>query len=244
MKKVLDGIALALIPFVAALLIKLLAATMRFTYVNFDSYRERLEGDGQIILAFWHGRLMMMPYSYPGNGITVLVSLHRDGELVARTVRYFGIKSVRGSSTRGWFAGIKGLLKSVHAGGDIAITPDGPKGPALRAQMGAVQIAARTALPIIPMAFGASKKKTFKSWDSFLVPLPFSKGVFISGEPITVSRDAGAGGLEKKRLELEGALNELTRQADGFFKQTPSRTAGGPSQTAGGAARPAGGTVK
>ncbi|MBI5560983.1 MAG: lysophospholipid acyltransferase family protein [Deltaproteobacteria bacterium] len=159
MKRMADKITLMLVPLFASLFIRFLALTMRFTYVNFDSYRAGLKQGGRIILAFWHGRLLMMPYSYPGKGITVLVSHHRDGELIARTIKNFGITSVRGSSTRGWFGGVKGLLKSVREGGDIAITPDGPVGPRFKAQMGAVDIASRTNLPIIPMAFGASKKK-------------------------------------------------------------------------------------
>jgi len=157
--RLLDNMGLAVLPVLGRWMIRLLAATMRFTYVNFDGYRKHLNDGGQIILAFWHGRLMMMPYSYPGRGITILVSQHRDGELVSRTVRGFGIESVRGSSTRGWFGGIKGLLRSVKEGRDVAITPDGPKGPAMKAQMGTIQIARATGLPIFPMAFGASKKK-------------------------------------------------------------------------------------
>lgn len=162
-KKISDRIITTLLPCLGYWLIRFLALTMRFTYVNFEGYRTMLKEGRQVMLAFWHGRLMMMPYSYPGGGITVLVSPHRDGELVARTVRGFGIEAVRGSSTRGWFSGIKGLLMSVHKGRDLAITPDGPKGPRFKAQMGALQIAAKTGLPIIPMAFGASKKKLFQA---------------------------------------------------------------------------------
>ena len=157
--KILNRISLILIPFLGQQWIRFLKLTMRMTYVNFEGYRALLDGGGNIILSFWHGRLMMMPYSYPGKDITILVSNHRDGELVSRTVKGFGIKSVRGSSTRGWFGGIKGLLRTVRNGGDIAITPDGPKGPAMKAQMGTIQIARATGLPIIPMSFGASKKK-------------------------------------------------------------------------------------
>lgn len=183
MKRMMDKIILAVLPFVASLLIRFLALTMRFTYVNFDHYRKRLSEGGQIILAFWHGRLLMMPYSYPGRGITILVSQHRDGELVARTVKSFGITSVRGSSTRGWLGGVKGLLKSVGAGRDIAITPDGPLGPPFRAQTGIVEIASRTSLPIIPMAFGASKKKPSEAGMHSSCPIPFQRGSLSAETP-------------------------------------------------------------
>ncbi len=175
-KRILDRITVALLPRLARWMIRFLALSMRFTYVNFDSYRKRLDKGGQIILAFWHGRLLMMPYSYPGRGITVLVSQHRDGELIARTVKGFGIESVRGSSTRGWFGGIKGLLKSVRSGRDIAITPDGPQGPRYKAQMGTIQLAATTGLPIYPMAFGASKKKPLRAGMPSSYRIPFQGG--------------------------------------------------------------------
>jgi lysophospholipid acyltransferase (LPLAT)-like uncharacterized protein len=158
--KGMTGRAMLLIaPFLGHLVIRGIALTMRFSYVDFGWYRDRIEGGGRIILAFWHGRLLMMPYSYPGRGITILVSTHRDGELVARTVRHFGIESVRGSTTRGAFAGLKALLKSARAGRDIAITPDGPKGPRMKAHAGVVQMARATGFPIVPMTFNASKKK-------------------------------------------------------------------------------------
>lgn len=212
-----DRITLALVPLLARLIIRSLHLTMRISYVGFDGYRRRIESGSRIILAFWHGRLLMMPYSYPGRGITILVSQSKDGELVSRTVKGFGIDSVRGSSSKGWFAGLKGLLKSVQAGRDVAITPDGPRGPGSKAQMGAVQIARATGLPIFPMAFGASRVKKFRSWDSFVLPYPFTRGVFICGEPISVAKDAGADDMEAARSRLEDVLNDLTERADRYF---------------------------
>ncbi len=217
--RLLDKIFLSIAPCMAFWVIRLISATMRKSYVNFEGYRKMLSEGSQIILAFWHGRLFMMPYSYPGRGITILVSQSKDGELITRTVKGFRIESVRGSSTRGWFGGIKGLLKSVQEGRDIAITPDGPKGPGMKAQMGIIQIARATGLPIIPMSFGSSKKKTFESWDKFIVPYPFSKGVFICGEPVRVSADAGPFEMEESRACLEGALTDLTDKADNFFSK-------------------------
>lgn len=160
MKKVLDKLSLNVAPFLARQIIRMLAATMRITYVNFEWYRKFLGEGRPIILAFWHGRLLMMPYAYPGKrGLTALVSASRDGELIARTIKGLGVETVRGSSTRGWVTGIKGLLKSIKNGRDAAITPDGPKGPGMKAQMGVIQIARATGLPIVPITFNALKKK-------------------------------------------------------------------------------------
>lgn len=216
-KRPSQAVLLTIAPFLAKILIRLIASTMRITYVNFDAYGKMLAEGRHIILAFWHGRLLMMPYSYPGRGITILVSQSKDGELVARTVEGFGIESVRGSSSKGWLGGVKGLLKAVRSGRDAAITPDGPRGPGMKAQMGVIQIARTTGLPIIPMTFSASKKKTFNSWDSFILPYPFSRGVFICAEPIRVDRDAGGAQMEEARKRLEDTLCRITAEADGYF---------------------------
>ncbi|MCP3677336.1 MAG: lysophospholipid acyltransferase family protein [Deltaproteobacteria bacterium] len=220
-KKYFNRLSPTLIPFTGRQLIRLLAATMRIEYVNYDGVWSMWRGGRNVIVAFWHGRLMMMPIAYRvvycGKGISILVSHHRDGELVARTVKGLGIDSVRGSSTRGWFGGVKGLLKAARSGRDLAITPDGPKGPRYNAQAGIVQIARVTGLPIIPMAFGAAKKKTFRSWDAFLLPYPFSRGVFICGDPITVERESSDKELEEKRQLVEQVLNEVTERADSYF---------------------------
>ncbi len=158
-KRLSDKIHSTVIPVVARLVIRGIAFTMRFTYVGFENHLRRVAEGKQAIYAFWHGRLLMMPFAYRGHAITILVSQHRDGELIARTVEGLGINTVRGSTTRGWMGGTKGLLKAIRRGSDIAITPDGPQGPRYRAQMGAVQLARATGLPIIPVSFSASKKK-------------------------------------------------------------------------------------
>ncbi len=158
-KKLKKEMLLVIAPVITHIMIRLIYLSMRITYINYDHYRHLASSGTQSILAFWHSRILMMPYGYPGSVLTTLVSAHRDGELITRTVRPFGILSVRGSTTRGWFKGLRGILEAVKNGRDIAITPDGPKGPARRAQMGALQIARSTGLPIMPVSFGASKKK-------------------------------------------------------------------------------------
>ena len=163
MKNILNKITITAAPFLASLLIRFLAKTMRISYVNFERVWDDWRDGKNIILAFWHGRLLMMPVMYKGCGVSVLVSQHKDGELVSRTVKRLGIDSVRGSSTRGWLGGVKRLLNEIKKGKDIAITPDGPKGPRFNAQMGIIHLSKTTGLPIIPMTFGASKKKHLRA---------------------------------------------------------------------------------
>ncbi|MDP2690195.1 MAG: lysophospholipid acyltransferase family protein [Deltaproteobacteria bacterium] len=217
MKKLLDGIFLFAAPLLASWVIRFLYLTMRKTFVGFEGYTRALDKGGRILLAFWHGRLFMMRYAHP-RGMTVLISQSKDGELIARTIGHLGISSVRGSSSRGAFGGVKGLLKAARAG-DIGITPDGPRGPGMKAQIGIIQIAAKTGLPIIPVSFGAEKKKVFRSWDSFQLPYPFTRGVYIAGEPRHISPRATPEEMEAERQRLESELNELTERADNFFKR-------------------------
>ncbi len=155
----LEELKIRLITSLGVWLIRFLRLTMRIEYVDFDEYRERVSSGRQSIVAFWHGRLLMMPCAPHREGMTVLISLHRDGELIARIIRHFGISAVRGSTSRGSLSGLRGLLKAIKEGRDIAITPDGPRGPAFRAQRGIIDIAKKTGLPIVPVTFSASKKK-------------------------------------------------------------------------------------
>ena len=135
-----------------------------------------------------------MPYAYRGRRISVLVSQSKDGELIARTVARLGIDSSRGSSSRGGIAGMRSLLRKAAEGWDIAFTPDGPRGPLREVQPGVILAAASTGLPILPVAIAASRAKLLRSWDRFMVPLPFSTVHFVYGEPLAVERagDPGA----------------------------------------------------
>ncbi len=224
MKKRFNRSILAIVPPLAYCVIKLLSWSMRIKVVNGhiqDEYRRR----GQpAIGAFWHGRLLMMPAGYRGNKLIILISLHQDGELISRTARYFGFKSIRGSTTRGGLSAMREMLKASQGGYDIAITPDGPRGPRYHVQSGIIELARRTGMAIVPLTFSASRKKMFRSWDRFLLPYPFSRGVFIWGEPVLVPKQMNGREFELKRLLLERRLREITDRADRYFeKETGKR---------------------
>jgi lysophospholipid acyltransferase (LPLAT)-like uncharacterized protein len=202
-------------------------------YIRFAhaSGRWRVEGgetaaqlwdQGQpFILAFWHGRILMMPKSWrPSVPIHMLISQHRDGQLIARTVSHFGIRTVAGSSTRGGSAALRAMLKALKGGQCVGITPDGPKGPRMRASDGIVNLAKLAGVPILPATFSCRKRRLLGSWDRFAVALPFSEGLFVWGEPIHVARDADEAGLDQARLLVEDGLNAITRRADAAMGQT------------------------
>ena len=151
------------IPPLAAGLIRSLRATLRVEFRNREVV-QRLRADGKnYIHAFWHGRLLLMPYSYSGKGITILISKHGDGELIARTMQRFGFDTTRGSTNEGAIESFKALVKKARAGFDIGYTPDGPRGPRYTVTAGPIQLARMTGLPIVPVAFSARKKKNSRA---------------------------------------------------------------------------------
>jgi len=206
---------LLLVPLLAACWIRV---TRRLTRLRYEK-REALEAwrrkGESCILAFWHGRIVMMPFAYAGRGICIMNSGHRDGALVSQAIQPFGIEVVYGSSTRGWVRGLRGLLEAHRRGKDLAVVPDGPRGPRCHAKSGAVQLARATGAPIYPAAFGASRGWVLKrSWDWLLIPAPFARVHYVVGEPLVVPPDATAEGMEALRIELEQRLNQVTARAD------------------------------
>lgn len=156
-----DKVTFFLISHIASFIIRFLHLTMRFEYINREEMEQLVKAGKYFIIAFWHGRLLMMPYSYSGKRIHILISQHKDGEYISQTMKRFGFSSVRGSTTRGALSAVRKLLKVAKSGSDIAITPDGPRGPRHKVQMGAIELAKLTSLPILPVSFGASKKKLY-----------------------------------------------------------------------------------
>lgn len=143
-----------MIPFLATLFMRTLNATLRVRHIG----AEKMQSLPQYIIAFWHAHLLLMLHSRYKLPATVLISQSRDGELIARTFKYYGIGATRGSSTRGSTAALREMLRLAKQGTNIVFTPDGPKGPARVAKEGVVYAAQATGLPIVPIAFAAKKK--------------------------------------------------------------------------------------
>jgi lysophospholipid acyltransferase (LPLAT)-like uncharacterized protein len=184
--------------------------------VRGDERAKRLWAEGKpFILAFWHGRLLMMPYCWnPHVKINMLISQHTDGQLIARTVSHFGIATVAGSSTKGGTAALRRILSALKAGECVGFTPDGPRGPRGRASAGVVIAARLAGVPILPCSYGVSRRRVLASWDRFVLALPFSTGVFVWGGPIEVARGSDGAALERARLKVEESLNALGREVD------------------------------
>lgn len=196
------------------LVLRLLGVTTRKSYENDAELRRRFAADERVILAFWHGRIVMMPFAYFGRGVCIMNSRHRDGALISRAIRPFGIEVVYGSSSGGWVGGLRGLLEAFQRGRDLAVVPDGPRGPRCRAKSGVIQLARATGAPIFPAAFGASRALELGSWDRLRIPVPGARVHYVVGEPLRVPSGACGAQLEELRAELERRLNEVSRRAD------------------------------
>ena len=193
-RPVRDRVVLAVGGWAIYSVLKLLGWTTRKRYVGADELFRRFAAGEQVILSFWHGRLVMMPFAYRGRGACIMNSRHRDGELISRVIRRFGIEVVYGSSTRGWVGGLKGLLAAHAKGKDLVVVPDGPRGPRCRAKSGIIQLARATGAPIYPAACGASRARTLTgSWDWLSIPLPLARVVYVVGEPLRVGACPGRG---------------------------------------------------
>jgi len=204
-------------PWLAFWIIKLLGRTMRLVELHPEIPRSFWEKGIPAIGALWHGRLLMMPIIYKGKKLSFLVSPHRDGQVMGKALKRFGFHAILGSTTRKGFSGFKQMVRA-H-GSDIGIVPDGPRGPRQKVQIGVIELARLTGRPIVPITFNASKRKIFNTWDRFLLPYPFSRGVFIWGEPIVVDPKGNRAHLEEMRLLVEKRLNELTEEADRYFNE-------------------------
>ena len=210
-----SGVVRNTLTWIAAQYIKFVWVSGRWRIFG-EEVPDGLLNDGQpFVVAFWHGRLIMMAFSWKRcDLVNMLISGHRDGQLVSGMMSHFGSKTVFGSSTRGGAAAFIQLARLLRSGEIVGITPDGPKGPRMRANDGVIALAKVSGAPILPLTFSASLRYVLESWDRFVLPFPFGRGVFLWGEPIYISKNADDMKMSEKRVELEHALLELTLRAD------------------------------
>ena len=215
-KKILksDG-AKAVISFLAAGYIWFVYRTSRWQVINGEAPHRLMTEGKPFILAFWHGRLLMMPISVQKQTrVNVMISHHGDGEIIARTIKHWGQDSIRGSASKGAAAAIKQMLKVLKKGDVAVITPDGPRGPRMRAQEGVVRLAAMAGVPVYPVSYSTTRGKILGSWDRFFLAAPFSRGVVIWGDGVEVSRQDENGAFMKARDAIESSLTQITQTAD------------------------------
>jgi len=208
----------SLLPPLAAAAVRVLGATLSVRTSGVGALQPLWQSGRPLIYGVWHSRILMVPWlnarlrrREAARGVTVLASRSRDGQLMAEFARRFGLAIVRGSSSRGGLEALRELARALRAGDDVAMVPDGPRGPACRLQGGIVALAATTGAPIVPVGVAAWPARRLASWDRFMVPVPFSRCAVAFGGLVEIKRHDD---LEEARKRVERALDEATAAAD------------------------------
>jgi lysophospholipid acyltransferase (LPLAT)-like uncharacterized protein len=198
------------LPWLAALVIRAVTATLRITLEDHGGILNRPDR-APVIMAFWHNRTFLMAIFYEkycwGHTTFTFISRSRDGQFMAEVARRFGVMAVRGSSSRhGVSATLTALQKARDEKVDITITPDGPRGPRYRVQPGILRLAQKTQRPIVAIDCQLEWKWELKSWDKFRIPIPFSRCHLRTAPPIHVPPDATDAELEAIGKQVAEAL--------------------------------------
>ena len=201
---------LGMLSFAAWSLIHIIGHTARFKVIGYERVTELVESGKGFILAVWHGRTLLPVHYCRGMGIWAITSLSRDGELQTKIVSRFGYLTIRGSTGKGAIRAALAACKRLEQGGILAITPDGPKGPANEVQPGIIFMAQRAGCPIIPIGVGARPRRLMRAWDEYLLPLPFAKCALVFGEPLEFKKDEP---IEPYQDLLKKSLDEIQAQA-------------------------------
>ena len=202
----------------------LVGVTTRWTRVNRAAVEPFWGGEGRLVACIWHGRFTLVHKLWSfGGGKTkgvFLISRSREGGIVAHASRTVGADVIRGSAAKGGQqkggreAG-REIMRHIEGGGCSGMTPDGPRGPRMRAKMGPVQIARMAQAPLIGLAWSTSHRIVMESWDRFILPLPFGKGALIWSDPIDPpALDASDAEMEAVRLRLEMEMIRISADAD------------------------------
>lgn len=206
--------------------------TIRWSVFGEDDAKAIWQASPNIIIASWHSTILLLPSGWnrvirkwpnQRTRAAMLISLSRDGEPVAKAIKHMGLEAVRGSSThkkkrrdKGGMRALSEALRILKTGGGICITPDGPRGPAEIAQAGPIIMSQRTGAPILPYAIISSPARRLKTWDGFRIPLPFTRGAIVFGDPVIPDQSTEKDAL---RLALENNLRAAMAKAESALQK-------------------------
>lgn len=208
-------ILLAVVPRLVWALISVIGRTWRFEVIAEEGATPRIwgEGAGPEIYCFWHQCVLPCAIYYRRTHATILISRSFDGELITRTLRCFGFRAVRGSSSRGAHEGLLGLKDAIESGGPAIFTADGPRGPIYQTKMGPIKLAQMTGAPIGAFHLEPKRAWVVNSWDRFLVPKPFTRVVVSWARWTRVAPETVPEEFERKRQELNDAIERARLNA-------------------------------
>ncbi len=214
-------LVLAVVPRVVWGLFSLIGLTWRFEVIAEEGVTPLLYGlgAGPEIYCFWHQCVLPCAVYYRRTGATILISSSFDGELITRILRIFGFHAVRGSSTRGAREGMKGLARVIESGKPAIFTADGPRGPIHRTKMGPIKLAQMTGAPIGAFHLQPEHAWTIRSWDRFLVPMPFTRICVSWARWTRVPADLPPEDFERKRAELDAAIERARLRSLEYFRK-------------------------
>jgi len=186
----------------------------RVHFLGPDVGNGRLKLGDRFIYSIWHENLLLPAVGFGGPDLAVLISSHADGQILGGLITAMGMKMVLGSTTRGGVEALRQLVRPDTSWRNLAITTDGPRGPRRIAQPGAVYIASRTGMKIVPVGVGYSRPWRLKSWDHFAIPKPFSRCRAIAGVPIAVPSNLRSSGIEEYRRLLQDEMDRVNAAAE------------------------------
>ncbi len=202
----------------------LVKRTTRWTLLGGEAVTPFWRSRDGVIGAFWHSRVLLAPACWPDDAqqVSIVISRSPDGEFIARGARLVGLNVIRGSArnkkktkAKGGLTAMRQMQERLAAGDCMAITPDGPRGPRMRANLGAIRLAQATQRPMLAMAITTTRRHVLNTWDRFILPFPFGRGVVAWEGPLAPPPpDADAETLEAARQALEDALNTANRKAE------------------------------
>lgn len=209
----MERIKITLIAFITKLIINILCRLVKIKVLGKEFYLKAKESGRKIIFILWHGRIIVPIFLHRNQGIRPLVSLSRDGDFAAMVLEGFGYKPIRGSSSKGGKEAFQKMKEALETS-EIAIIPDGPRGPGKVLKPGCIYLAQQTGAVLIPVSFSCKKRKFLRGWDKHLIFPPFTKCVMIYGEPIRIPKDLSQEEIENFRKEIEKKLIDLDEMAD------------------------------
>ncbi len=195
-------------------LVDLLCRSVRIKVVNKNYIEELFNKNEKFVLAFWHGYMLIPWFLHRNKNFGALVSMSKDGDLLAKVLSKWNYKVVRGSSHKGGKEALGNIMQLIAENHPVAITPDGPTGPPHKMKAGAVVAAKKSGVPLVLLGVHYRDAKTLKSWDSFRIPKPFSNVCVVYSEPINIDENSTYEETSMMIAKAGEKLNDLQMEAE------------------------------
>jgi hypothetical protein len=196
--------------------VNILCKSLRIKIVNEESIKRLKDENKNFIVAFWHGTMLLPWYLHRNQRVAALISKSKDGDLLARLLRKWNYQVIRGSSSSGGDVALRIMVDYAKNNNSIAITPDGPRGPAKKMKAGAIVTSKKSGLPVVLMGVGYKRKKVLKNWDSFQIPALFSRSNIIYSEPVFIDENLDYDSTSGMINFCEAKMNALQAEAERF----------------------------